>query len=87
MAARSLSLRHGTGIRRIEALIDENPAWAQRIHPEAPYLRAEVVLAVRDEMARSVEDVVRRRMPLSLVVPPGEWRAEVRALMTAAAGA
>ncbi len=83
--ARSLSLRHGTGITRVEALIDENPAWARRIHPDAPYLQAEVVLAVRDEMARTVDDVVRRRMPLSLVVPAGDWRAEVSALMTAAA--
>ncbi len=87
--ARSLSLRHGTGIARVEALLDENPAWAARVHPDAPYLAAEVVLAVRDEMALTVDDVVRRRMPLSLVVrdDPG-WRARVAALMAeAVAGA
>lgn len=83
--ARSLTLRHGTGISRVEALIDENPAWAQRIHPDAPYLQAEIVLAVRDEMARTVDDVVRRRMPLSLVVREApEWRANVAALMAEA---
>jgi len=83
--ARSLSLRHGTGISRVEALIDENPAWGERIHPDAPYLAAEVVLAVRDEMARTVDDVVRRRMPLSLVVDDApEWRARVAALMAEA---
>ena len=83
--ARSLTLRHGTGIRRVEALIAENPAWRQRIHPDAPYLRAEVVLAVRDEMARSVDDVARRRMPLSLVVPEaGGWRDTVAALIAEA---
>ena len=83
--ARSLSLRHGTGLARVEALLDENPAWAERIHPQTPYLAAEVVLAVRDEMARTVDDVVRRRMPLSLVVPDDPaWRARVAALMAAA---
>ncbi|MBA4285596.1 MAG: glycerol-3-phosphate dehydrogenase/oxidase [Xanthomonadaceae bacterium] len=83
--ARSLTLRHGTGIRRVEALIDENPAWSTRIHPDVPYLRAEVVLAVRDEMARTVDDVVRRRMPLSLVVHDAPaWRATVAELMAEA---
>ena len=83
--ARSLALRHGTGIGRVEALLDENHAWAERIHPGAPYLAAEVVLAVRDEMARTVDDVVRRRMPLSLVVhDEPSWRERVAALMAEA---
>ena len=34
---------------------------AEKIHPELPYLRAEVVWAVREEMARNVEDVLSRR--------------------------
>jgi len=79
--ARSLTLPHGTGISRVEAPIDENPDWAQRIHPDVPYLRPEVVLSVRDEMPRTDEDIVRRRMPLNRVVPPGEWLAEVKALV------
>ncbi|HXU02946.1 MAG TPA: glycerol-3-phosphate dehydrogenase C-terminal domain-containing protein, partial [Polyangia bacterium] len=37
---------------------------AQRIDPELPYLWAEVVHAVRSEHARSVADVLRRRVPL-----------------------
>lgn len=67
-AARTLSLRHGTGLPRIHALLDENPAWAARLHPEAPFLAAEAVLAIREEMARGVDDVLRRRMPLNLLV-------------------
>jgi glycerol-3-phosphate dehydrogenase len=67
-AAHFLTLRHGTGLSRIQALLDENPAWGERLHPEAPFLAAEAVLAVREEMARSPEDVLRRRMPLSLLV-------------------
>lgn len=67
-AARFLTLRHGTGLARIQALLDENPAWSARLHPQAPFLQAEAVLALREEMARNADDVLRRRMPLSLLV-------------------
>ncbi|MDR3418574.1 MAG: glycerol-3-phosphate dehydrogenase/oxidase [Nevskia sp.] len=67
-AARFLTLRHGTGLPRLHVLLDQNPAWAARLHPEAPFLVAEAVLAVREEMARDADDVLRRRMPLSLLV-------------------
>jgi glycerol-3-phosphate dehydrogenase len=32
-----------------------------QLHPELPYIAAEVVWAAREEMARSVEDVLARR--------------------------
>jgi len=68
-AARSLTLRHGSGIGRIAELLREEPRWAARLLPEAPFIAAEAILAVRDEMALSLEDVLRRRMPLTLVAP------------------
>jgi glycerol-3-phosphate dehydrogenase len=34
---------------------------AEKFHPELPYIGAEVVWAVRAEMARTVEDVLARR--------------------------
>ncbi len=40
------------------------------MHPETPFSLAEVVHAVDNEMARSLEDVLRRRMPLTLLVKP-----------------
>jgi glycerol-3-phosphate dehydrogenase len=67
-AARWLTLRHGTRVAQVHALLEENPQWQQRLHPQAPFLMAEAVLAQREEMARDVEDVLRRRMPLSLLV-------------------
>lgn len=67
--ATSLTLRHGTRITRIAELLDERPQWAARLHAGLPYIEAEVVLAVREEMARSVEDVLRRRLPLALLAP------------------
>ena len=68
-AARCLSLRYGEHVLRILELLAETPSWSERLHPDAPFIRAEAVLAVRDEMALSLDDVIRRRIPLSLLVP------------------
>lgn len=78
--AESLTLRHGTRISAVTALLDEHPAWAARLVHDAPFIEAEVILAVRDEGARSVEDIVRRRLPLALIAREGEWRQRVQAL-------
>jgi glycerol-3-phosphate dehydrogenase len=45
-------------VRQIE---ENDPAWAQPLDSELPYTAAEVVWAVREEMARTVEDVLARR--------------------------
>ncbi|MDO9451337.1 MAG: glycerol-3-phosphate dehydrogenase/oxidase [Stagnimonas sp.] len=78
--AESLTLRHGTRIGRILALLDEEPAWAARLVDDAPFIEAEVILAVRDEGARTVEDISRRRMPLALISRTGSWQARIQAL-------
>jgi glycerol-3-phosphate dehydrogenase len=64
----ALTLRHGTRVSRIAELIAEEPGLAGRLHPDALFLRAEAVMAIRDEMAWSLQDIFRRRMPLSLLV-------------------
>lgn len=79
-AAHWLSQRHGTRLSAIHALLSENPAWSARITPEAPFIEAEALLAVREENARSLDDICRRRMPLSLLARPGIWRERVAAL-------
>jgi glycerol-3-phosphate dehydrogenase len=66
--ARALTQRHGTGVGRIAELLQEEPRWARRVTPATTLVVAEAVLAARDEMALSLEDVVRRRLPLSLLV-------------------
>ncbi len=78
--AESLTLRHGTRIVAISQLLDEEPAWAARLAADAPFIEAEVILAVREEGARTVEDIVRRRLPLALLARPGPWQARVQAL-------
>jgi glycerol-3-phosphate dehydrogenase len=42
-------------------VLAKDPALAKQLHPELPYIAAEVVWAARAEMARSVEDVLARR--------------------------
>jgi glycerol-3-phosphate dehydrogenase len=80
----SLTLRHGTRIGAITALLDTQAAWSTRLLPDAPFIEAEVILAVREEGARCLEDVIRRRMPLTLLARPGPWQDRVMALMAEA---
>jgi glycerol-3-phosphate dehydrogenase len=41
--------------------MEAEPALAELLHPALPFVKAEVVWAVRHEMARTVEDVLARR--------------------------
>jgi len=52
---------YGSDALAIEALARADPTLAGRLHPDLPYIAAEVVWAVREEMARTVEDVLARR--------------------------
>ena len=53
---------YGADAPGIEQLAQADQALAERLHPALPYVAAEVVWAVRNEMARSIEDVLARRM-------------------------
>ncbi len=52
---------YGSERPALEAMADEVPEGRALIHPRLPYWRAEVIWAVRHEMARTVEDVLARR--------------------------
>jgi glycerol-3-phosphate dehydrogenase len=52
---------YGADAGKIRALAQATPALAAQLHPALPYVAAEVVWAAREEMARSVEDVLARR--------------------------
>lgn len=45
----------------IQQLIKENSSFAKQLHPYLPYTVAEVIWAIRHEMARTIEDVLSRR--------------------------
>lgn len=62
---------YGSKYPEVLAYLDENPAWAETI-PGSPVLKAEVIHAVRDEMAGSLSDVVLRRTDLASLEYPGE---------------
>jgi glycerol-3-phosphate dehydrogenase len=66
----SCRLRYGTSIDRIFELVEGRPELAERIVPDAPFCLAEIVNAARHEMARGLEDALRRRIPLLLVSRP-----------------
>ncbi|UJF24461.1 glycerol-3-phosphate dehydrogenase/oxidase [Suttonella sp. R2A3] len=55
---------YGSDKAAIHALAEEHPPYAQRIHADYPYLIAQVIWAVREEMAMTVEDVLARRLRL-----------------------
>ena len=53
---------YGSDKSLIQDLIAERPELGKRIHESLPYLKAEVIWAVKYEMARSLEDVLARRV-------------------------
>jgi glycerol-3-phosphate dehydrogenase len=59
--------RYGTDADEILRLRQSDPALAAKIVAELPFTFAEVIYAVRHEMARTVEDVLSRRMRALLI--------------------
>ncbi|MCL7959230.1 MAG: glycerol-3-phosphate dehydrogenase/oxidase [marine benthic group bacterium] len=53
---------YGSDWLELEALERARPELAERLHPALPYRASEVVWAARFEMARTVEDVLSRRL-------------------------
>jgi glycerol-3-phosphate dehydrogenase len=56
----SLSV-YGSDAAAILQLAKENPELAKPLHPDLPYLAAEIVWAARHEMSRTVDDALSRR--------------------------
>lgn len=52
---------YGADAALIETLVEGCPALGEKLHPALPYRKAEIVWAVREEMARTVDDVLARR--------------------------
>jgi glycerol-3-phosphate dehydrogenase len=57
--------RYGSLISEILEIITADPSMAQRLIPDLPYLKAEVLHAASHEGALSVEDVLLRRTRIS----------------------
>jgi glycerol-3-phosphate dehydrogenase len=52
---------YGADTKIIEEIINEDPGLAEKLHPDLPYSAAEIVFAVRYEMAQTLEDALARR--------------------------
>jgi len=55
---------YGSDQEAINALAEENPIWNEKLVEPLEFKKAEVVWAVRNELARTVEDVLSRRVRL-----------------------
>ena len=66
-ASRQLAFRYGHAARNVLAVAAERPELAQPIVDGRPDLLAEVVIAAREEQARSVADVLLRRTRLGIL--------------------
>jgi glycerol-3-phosphate dehydrogenase len=55
---------YGSDAPRIRQLALEDPSLGERLHPDFSFIRAEVIWAVREEMAMRVEDILARRLRL-----------------------
>ena len=52
---------YGSDISGINKLIQDNASLSELFHNEMPFTKAEVVWSIRQEMARTVEDILARR--------------------------
>lgn len=53
---------YGTDYDKILLLAKENEEWSDKLHPEYDYIAAEIIWAIREEMAITVEDILARRL-------------------------
>ena len=53
---------YGSDGEKIQAMQNETPAYAEKLHPSFDFTVAEVIWAVREEMAVTIEDVLARRI-------------------------
>jgi glycerol-3-phosphate dehydrogenase len=63
--------RHGSLAYEVLDLVEQEPGLAERVHPDAPYLAAEILHAVTHEDARHLDDVLVRRTRLALETRDG----------------
>ncbi|HUS65931.1 MAG TPA: glycerol-3-phosphate dehydrogenase/oxidase [Kofleriaceae bacterium] len=65
--AQHLAGVYGARAGAVAELMRADPGLAEPMQPDLPYVWAEVVFAVEQDLARTVEDVLGRRVPLMLV--------------------
>ncbi|MDQ0953763.1 glycerol-3-phosphate dehydrogenase [Streptomyces phaeochromogenes] len=80
--ARHLSTHYGSLAFDIARLANDNPELAERVHPDAPEIWAQVVYARDNEWAETADDVLRRRTTLTIRgLATDEVRSKVQGLL------
>jgi len=67
-----LVYNYGSDNDRLLRYIEQTPAWGQPVSPNSPVTKAEIIHAVRAEMAQKLTDVVQRRTELGAAGHPGD---------------
>jgi glycerol-3-phosphate dehydrogenase len=52
---------YGTDAEAIKRVAAERPELAEKLHKDLPYIAAEIVWSVRNEMSRGLDDALSRR--------------------------
>jgi glycerol-3-phosphate dehydrogenase len=73
--AQHLAQKFGTRAPEVLALARGDASLAARLVEGLPHVRAEVVYAIRNEMAQTIEDILARRLGLQLF----DWRKSIEA--------
>ncbi|MFH4968598.1 glycerol-3-phosphate dehydrogenase/oxidase [Gaetbulibacter sp. M240] len=55
---------YGSDYKAIAQLIEAEPELGEKLHPDLEFTKAEVLWAIRNEMARTVDDILSRRVRL-----------------------
>lgn len=71
---------YGADAPALQTTLREHTEWQEPLHPKLPYKKGEVIWAVREEMARTVDDVLARRTRALLL----DARASIEAAPAAA---
>jgi glycerol-3-phosphate dehydrogenase len=66
---------YGADAEQIRKMMVDHPEWGERLHGDYSYTRAEVIWAIREEMALQVEDVLARRTRLLFLDAKAAWDA------------
>jgi glycerol-3-phosphate dehydrogenase len=75
---------YGSRYRDVMNVAADRPDWRRRIAHDSPVIGAELILAVRKEMAQTLADIVIRRTPLGALGYPGDDVVERAATIVAA---
>ncbi|TNE58067.1 MAG: FAD-dependent oxidoreductase [Bacteroidetes bacterium] len=74
--AQHLAANYGSAATQVAALLQHDPKLGARLAPAYPFIRAEVVYAVQQEMACTLRDFLARRIRLEIL----DWEVALQAI-------